>query len=722
MTGRKNGNRGGKDGKIGCVKSAKTALTLLVLFAGLLLRGEAAAVTNAADLARSTLAEDGPRFSFDLPARLTHVLANRADGVVELAVEDDTGAAVVFGPAWQLPPDLVPGSRIRMTGKSAVGNNTIPLFSDIAPAGRGPAPALREASCQEVLSGACDWRPVRVSGTVRDVFYSELNPDWVVLVVSDRDVALSASTPATGLDLSQIEALTDARVSIAGVCLPRDGSSRRHVGRVFHFAGMSALQVLTPGTKDPFDKPPLDDLEQLSPAELARLGRHRATGRVLSSWPGGNVLLKTARGRIVHVELAKDVRPAAGSYAEVAGFPESNLYCLNLTRAIWREAPALDIPPERVRGLSAREIRHAAEGRSWFDPAFHGRRVRMRGVVRGVPGPENPGTILHVEDGAFLFPVEIGAVSNLLGRVEANSTIEITGTCVMDTENWKPNMVFPQIKGFTVVVDDPAGIRVLARPPWWTTGRLMGVIGILLAALGGIFAWNRALNRLAERRGRELLQAQIGEVQADLKKEERTRLAVELHDALAQSITGASMQIDAAYDLRGEAPEEMLDHLEFAAKTLKSCRDELRNCLWDLRSQALEETDMTRAVLRTLQPHLGDVQFTARFNVPRKKFSDNTAHAVLCIVRELVVNALHHGKATEIRVAGSDDADAIRFSVRDNGLGFTPGECPGVLQGHFGLQGIRERVAKLGGHMEIESAPGRGTRISIGIPHPEDIP
>ena len=704
------------------MKPAQTAFAFLFALAGILPQGRGDVVTNAAGLARSTLAEDGPRFAFDLPARLTHVLATRGDGVVELAVEDDSGAAVVFGPARDLPADLAPGSRIRVAGRSAVGNNTIPLFERIVPAGGGPPPAPREASCREVLSGSCDWRPVRIAGTVRDVFYSELNPEWVVLVLSDGGATLSASTPATGLDLAEIEALTDARVSVEGVCLPRDGSMRRHVGRILHFAGPSALKVVTPGATDPFDRPLLDTVEQLSPAELAHLGRHRTSGRVLASWPGGNVLLKTANGRVVHVELARDVRPPVDSFAEVAGFPESNLYCLTLARASWREAPPTAIPSARVRELSAREIFHVTAGRPWFDPALHGRRVRMRGVVRGAPGPENPGTVLLVEDSSFLFPVEFGAVSNRIGQVEANSTVEIVGTCVMNTENWKPNRVFPQIRGFTVVVNDRDGIRVLSRPPWWTPARLLGVIGILLAALAGIITWNRALNRLADRRGRELLKAQIGEVRADLKKAERTRLAVDLHDSLAQSIAGASMQIDAAYDLRGDAPEAMLHHLDFAAKTLKSCRDELRNCLWDLRSQALEETDMTRAIQRTLQPHLGEVRFAARFNVPRAKISDNTAHAVLCIVRELVVNALRHGKATEIRVAGSHDGDAIRFSVRDNGSGFSPEDCPGVLQGHFGLQGIRERVAKLGGRMEIDSAPGRGTRVCIHIPHPEDIP
>ena len=210
------------------------------------------------------------------------------------------------------------------------------------------------------------------------------------------------------------------------------------------------------------------------------------------------------------------------------------------------------------------------------------------------------------------------------------------------------------------------------------------------------------MRRVAARKGRELFQEQIERVEADLRTEERTRLAVELHDTLAQNLTGVSMEIEAG-------------HVDIAARTLKSCRDELRNCLWDLRSQALEEKDMSAAVLRTLQPIVNTERVKVRFNVPRQKFSDNTAHALLRTIRELVVNALRHGNAQTVKVAGSIDGETILCSVTDDGCGFDPDESPGILQGHFGLQGVRERIAQLGGTFTIESAPGKGTKATIRI-------
>ena len=279
----------------------------------------------------------------------------------------------------------------------------------------------------------------------------------------------------------------------------------------------------------------------------------------------------------------------------------------------------------------------------------------------------------------------------------------------------RPNSVFPQIKGFMVVVRKPDDIRILARPPWWTPRRLLAVIGTMLAALFAVFAWNRMLNRRAERRGRELAEEKVAHVTSDLKVYERTRLAVELHDSLSQNLTGVSLAIRAANRLADSDPDGMRKSLGLASKTLDSCRDELRNCLWDLRNQTLEESDMNEAIQQTLAPHVGDAKLTIRFNVPRERLSDNTAHSILHIIRELASNAVRHGNATEIKVAGAIENDRLLFSVSDNGCGFDQENRPTVADGHFGLQGIQDRVDGFEGEMSITSAPGKGSKITISI-------
>ena len=222
-------------------------------------------------------------------------------------------------------------------------------------------------------------------------------------------------------------------------------------------------------------------------------------------------------------------------------------------------------------------------------------------------------------------------------------------------------------------------------------------------------------DHLVERRSRALFREQTAKLAESLRVDERTRLAAELHDSVAQDLTGISMQIETAEDLAADAPEKLRRILGSASRSLLNCRAELRNCLWDLRSHALDEQNMGDAIARTLKPHLEGAELALRFNVPRAIVSDATAHATLQIVRELATNAIRHGHANYLRICGIIDKKRLLFSVADNGCGFDPETVPGVSQGHFGLSGIRERIRKLGGTIDIQSSPGNGTKATVTL-------
>ena len=176
------------------------------------------------------------------------------------------------------------------------------------------------------------------------------------------------------------------------------------------------------------------------------------------------------------------------------------------------------------------------------------------------------------------------------------------------------------------------------------------------------------------------------------------------------------MQIDAAMRIGDRGFDAARGYLHNARQMLASCRHELRCCLWDLRSRTFEEKNMTEAAERTIAHHLGQTKATVRFNVPRESLSDSDAHIVLRIIRELTVNAIRHGQASHIRIAGELKSGFIRFSVKDDGSGFNPATANGPEQGHFGIQGIMERVAAINGTIDIESAPGEGAKITVCIP------
>jgi NarL family two-component system sensor histidine kinase LiaS len=197
---------------------------------------------------------------------------------------------------------------------------------------------------------------------------------------------------------------------------------------------------------------------------------------------------------------------------------------------------------------------------------------------------------------------------------------------------------------------------------------------------------------------------------------DRTRLAVELHDTISQNLTGATMQIGTAAQFVGTDAARAVRHIDIATRTLDACREELRNCIWDLRSNTLDEQDLNEALRRTVQRLVGEARLEIRLDVPREKLSDNTVHALMNIVRELATNAVRHGGASVVRIEGALEGGMLRCTVSDDGCGFDPDNRPGMAEGHFGLQGIEERIDELGGELDIHGGSGEGARISFRIP------
>ncbi len=303
---------------------------------------------------------------------------------------------------------------------------------------------------------------------------------------------------------------------------------------------------------------------------------------------------------------------------------------------------------------------------------------------------------------------------NKLGLV-----MRVTGVCdpVLETDSEKASA--PQFKGITIALLPGDGIRIEKPLSIWTVQNLVIAIIPLLFIIALISAACVIQKILYDKRGRQLFAERVAHVRAQTKTEERTRLATELHDAVSQTLTGVALQIDSANIVnRGENPA-LTKCLATARQLLALCRRELRDCLWDLRSRTFDEKDMTEAVSRAIAPHVGGAKTAVRFNVPRSILSESKVHCILSIVRELVVNAIRHGKATKIWIAGECSDGRISFSVRDNGCGFDVASAPGPGEGHFGLRGVGERVRAAKGTLLVESAPGEGTKATITLPEAE---
>ena len=581
-------------------------------------------------------------------------------------------------------------------------------------------PPPGKATAVQVIQGECDYHDVVVEGLVTEAFTDEIDPLCRFVVLTANGYTLTVNTGYGDAGLTNETSLVGARVRVTGAVSPSPGCWRHFVERALNALGDGlGLTVVEPAPKDIFAVPLLTVPDVADPRELADMGLRRVTGRVLAVWQGSHFLLDGGRpGYPLLVSCAKGVTaPKYGDLVTAVGFPASDFFGLILSQARWRPAAA-DSAAHKQEAvvLSARELLCDAKGRQQYQTPYYGQLLTLRGIVRNIVASSPSDTRFHLDCEGFDIPVDVSARPDALDSIGIGYEVNVTGVCLMDINPWHPNAPFPHITGVTLVIRTPEDIAVTARPSWWTPQRLLALIVGLFAVLVGFFIWNRFLNHLVNRRSRQLLKEQVARASADLRVGERTRLAVELHDSLSQNLAGVACQLSATKRAIALHPEQALPSLEKAERMLLSSRTELKRCLWDLRSDALEETDTSTAITKTLGPVLGNAKLILRFAVPRNRLKDSTMHAILCILRELCSNAIRHGQANTLRIAGALDGDALVFSVADDGRGFNVSHVPGPESGHFGLAGIRERVEHLGGSVEMRSDPPTGTYTRIGLP------
>ena len=557
-----------------------------------------------------------------------------------------------------------------------------------------PIPPM-DASVKDVETGRLDFKFVRIKGVLSLFVKDEVDPDftWARLRTADGNLLLAID--ARVLQTRTIQDLTDADAEIVGLSTPVSGL-RRSLGRYLRVNIPDDIRVLKPPPKDPFVAPPLLEFNVTQ-------HRQRISGDVIAI-SHNHFFMRTGIGRIIKVvPAAEDPAPHVGDMVIVAGFPEHVPYWLCLDEAVVKISGTSSKPATKPHHATIASLFTDSAGRRCVKALTTGNCLTLRGKV--VAATENE---LEMSDGENSIFVVIGTVRDRLRDTpEVGSVVEATGLCWSEFHNKYESDIYPTFLRFTLYPHDATDIRILASPPWWTPFRLLMLVLVLAFLLAGSFIWSIALNRKAERRGRELYEERASHAIAGKKVEERTRLAVELHDSLSQTLTGIAMQLE-------------VGNTDTAKTMLTACRSDLRRCLWDLRSRTFEEKDMTEAIERTLEPHSIGAKISVRFNVSRERLSDSLTHNILHIVRELVVNAIRHGKATEVKVAGECHEDVISFSVKDNGNGFDPDAAPGPNEGHFGLLGIRERLKALNGTLEIESARGAGAKFKITILNPKE--
>jgi ligand-binding sensor domain-containing protein/signal transduction histidine kinase len=199
---------------------------------------------------------------------------------------------------------------------------------------------------------------------------------------------------------------------------------------------------------------------------------------------------------------------------------------------------------------------------------------------------------------------------------------------------------------------------------------------------------------------------------------ERTRIAREIHDNLAQEMSGISVQLEVVARTMPPGAEAARTHLDRARRQVRHGIAEARRYVWDLRSTALENKDLPTALSETARRLTNEttvqtqVEVNGTFRPLPRLVEDN----LLRIGQEAVNNAVKHAQAQRIVVNLVFDAKRVQLSVRDDGIGFDNQVRVNGKAGHFGLIGMRERAEQIGGNLSIHSTEGGGTEVVADVP------
>ena len=203
---------------------------------------------------------------------------------------------------------------------------------------------------------------------------------------------------------------------------------------------------------------------------------------------------------------------------------------------------------------------------------------------------------------------------------------------------------------------------------------------------------------------------------------ERRRIAAELHDHVSQSLAFARIQVAAARKSTSVGKRNAI--LDDISETLLHTIQDTKNLTFELSAPSMNEIGLGAAISEWLEEYIGrryglKTEFIDEIEDSLRKTLDDNVRAILFRnIRELLTNVIKHAHANQVRVSMAHADAFLKIVVQDDGIGFGySSEFQRVKsEGGFGLFSIQERMADVGGTLEIVSKPGKGCKAILTVP------
>ena len=675
-----------------------------------------------------------------VPVRLRGVatwLQRSPDGTVHDLIVQEGEAGLWVSPqlarnvgAWRgddtALESLARGMRVEIDG-TTVGGGFSPMVEPavVRVLGPGELPAARSVSMDRFFAGAEDSLRVEVTGVVQ--WFAD-TVSWELTLEHAGRRFVAAVPRATSADPAAT--LVDARVRLRGVAVSGFNTRGEIMYPRLFVDDPDDVIVESPPRSPPFAAPrlPLRAIAHFRPEPLD--GHRLRTEGVVSFADGHGVIFVQDGLTGVRVETAEATGVRPGDRIEIAGFLDRRRPAAGIVGGLVRviasgpSPAAVPISPpdviDAVRGLHRRGIMSRPGD-------YDGCLVEFPARLIDVDRTESGGRYtVAVEDLDSPVSVVLDAATFLKRRsLEPGSDLLLRGILQLEHSVVQRAGFIPPIDKVSLLVRDPTDVTVIRGPAWWNARRLAAAAGMLTAILLGALAWvlllRRQVARQAARIGAEMRQRRDAAVEFEAALRERGRLAANLHDTLLQALAGAVLQIDLSRkSLAARQIDKAGDQLDVAKRMVKHSVADLRSSVWSLRTAPQAGRTFSES-LRTMLDQFRDDdarQVTLDISGAPLELPTFVSGNLLLVVQEAVRNAIHHGRAANVRVGvrHARSSRGVEISIADDGDGFDPATMLGPDQGHFGLQVMRERIEGLEGTFSVETREGVGTTITISVP------
>ncbi|WP_446743558.1 family 16 glycoside hydrolase [Silvibacterium acidisoli] len=481
--------------------------------------------------------------------------------------------------------------------------------------------------------------------------------------------------PATGSDLSPLLARTDTP------------QTAQYPAREDQFAKMHAFM-----DRERAQEAPISGVPAVDTAPLREPQSIHSLASILASSP-----VVTVRGAVTSLDPLY-VQDGTGGVAVELNQPEGlNLGDeVELTGITMRAGSRIRLHAQTARILWDRSLplpapissTQAASG------AFDGSLIEVTGEIDSISPPEEGQITLTASDISQRFRVVLPQGLDGTPSLSPGAVIRVIGVCA------NSDGTDAVTSAFTLYARGSEDLLLVSPPPWTRGRRLVYIIAgfiCFMAILGWLY-----------------LQAERWRLRAVL--EERERLALDMHDTLAQSFAGLGFHLHSlrrGFEQQGHVPPRMMQKLDEACDMATQSHREASARILALHPLTVDKGDILTLIQRSALTMLHGAHLPIRLvrsGQPRE-LSLAVQDSLLRIAREAIANVLRHSAATEMMLSLEYKAKTVVVKIIDNGVGMQ------LSNGNIGLESMRTRAAEVDGEVHIASTQGSGTTVSIQLPY-----